>query len=138
MENSTCFLSSMMIRIWFMLSVPKITCFYIFSKEFLKFIRWLTWSINKGQGLNYRIKVASQKFKWSEVKRPILTIFFRLFCFRIFGIFKYFCFAKVKIHFALYEVRNDNSNPGRAESESEKGKLHVNIFPKCTLSFFWK
>ena len=114
LENSTCFLSYMMICRWLMLSVPKITCFYIFSKESVLKIYTMFDLINKqraGFELSYKSSFTKIQAKWSQTSDPYY--FFRLFCWRIFGIFKHFCFAKVKIHFTLYELRNDNSNPGR-------------------------
>ena len=54
---------------------------FIFFPEtvFWKFLPCLTWSQNEGQGLNYCVKVASQKFL-SEVKLSIFINYFLLHC----------------------------------------------------------
>ena len=84
-----------------------------------RFLQRLTWPRNKRQGLNYHVKIVSQRFL-SEMKLPIF-IFFSTVLRRIFSVYKHFGFAKVKIHFALYEVRNDASN---LKGQSQFRKIH--------------
>ena len=102
---------------------------------FWKFLQWLAWSRNKGQGLNYHIKVASQKFL-SEIKLPIF-IFFSTVLRRISDVYKHFGFAKVKVHFAFYDVQNDNSNP-KGQNLKWKRKTACKYFFKMHLKIFWK
>ena len=53
------------------------------------------------------------------MKLPI--VFFSTVLRHIFGVYKHFGFAKVKIHFALYEVRNDTLN---LKGQSQFRKIH--------------
>ena len=102
------FLSYMMVRKWFMLSVLKIICFYIFSRDSVLKISSMVNLITKQKtGFELSYKSSFTKIsKWNQTSE----LFFFTVLRRIFGVYKHFGFAKVKIHFALYQVRNDNSN----------------------------
>ena len=103
-----------------MLSVLKIIYFYIFSRDSVLKISSMVNLITKQKTLNY-IKVASQNFL-SEIKFPIfIYLFFSTVLNLIFGVYNHFGFAKVKIPFALYEVRNDNSIPKGHSLKMKKG-----------------
>ena len=81
------------------------TCFYIFSRDsVLKISSTVNLITKQTAGLELSYKSSLTKMK-SNFRSTVLC--------RIFGAFKHFGFAKIKIHFALYKVRNYNSNPKR-------------------------
>ena len=81
------------------------TCFYIFSRDsVLKISSTVNLITKQTAGLELSYKSSLTKMK-SNFRSTALR--------RIFDVFKLFGFAKIKILFALYKVRNYNSNPKR-------------------------